>query len=380
MSKEILYIFATCLLRAFFPLFWGIFLLFYKRNFRQNIGICGVFIPMGILYLFDSFSRLPSLAPVDIYDVRSYLIFLCLPPFARFYANYVLNVKISKRAHLLHFIPFAVMLTLYLALMQFKPHIPFCFDINEMFGYAAEYPLYVVYYLMLPAVFAAQVFFYAIPISIELWRLRNLHQKYRYSAKHINQYFAVVLSFAIYPFVCMFFFSYYNNMAVMVAHNFSPPVFVTVISILCMNQKLPLKTHFIPNDVIVRDIVEEKNDWNSSDLKARLHTYFENNKPYRNPHLTLQYVADHLNINRSYLSIFINKEYNCDFRKFLTVYRMEAAKKLLSDKDFDIKGIAHVVGYNSRTTFYKAFKENVSVELTPSEWREAQLKEDQAFL
>ena len=376
MSKEILYIFATCLLRAFFPLFWGIFLLFYKRNFRQNFGICGVFIPMGILYLFDSFSRLPSLAPVDIYDVRSYLIFLCLTPFAMFYANFVFNKKISKLAHLVHFIPFAVMLTLYLALTQFKPHIPFCFDINEMFGYASEYPLYVVYYLMLPTIFAAQVFFYTIPAGIALWRTRNLHLKYGYSVNHINQYFAVILSFAIYPFVCMFFFSYYNNMAVMVAHNFSLPVFVTVISILCMNQKLPLKTKFCPNDIIVRDIVEEKYDSNSNDLKARLLSYFETKKPYCNPNLTLQDVADHLNINRSYLSVFINKEYNCDFRKFLTVYRIEAAKKLLLDKDFDIKGIAHVVGYNSRTTFYKAFKENVSIKLTPSEWRETQLKEE----
>jgi len=378
MDKDILYIFTTCLLRAFVPLFWGIFLLFYRKKFWQNIGICGVFLPIGILYFFDSFSRLPTVAPVDIYDVRQYLVFIWLTPFARFYANYALNIKIKKSAHLLHFIPCAVMLALYLLLQQFRPHIPFCYNLNELLGYFSEYPLYVVYYLMLPTVYTTQCLGYAIPVMVRLWRLRCLHQKHGHSVKHINQYFAVVLSFAAYPFVCMFFFSYYNNTAVMVAHNLSLPVFVTIISILCMNQQLPLKTTFAPHDFICKNVVtdNDENVLSSINLKERLHTYFATQKPYRNANLTLQEVADHLNINRTYLSAFINKEYNCDFRKFLTGYRMEAAKEKLLNKNFEISNIANAVGYSSRTTFYKAFKENVCSELSPTEWREKHLKDD----
>ena len=278
----------------------------------------------------------------------------------------------------MHFIPFAVMLALYLLLMLFRPHIPFCHDINELIGYFSDYPLYVVYFFMLPATFSAQVFFYAIPVMKQLRRLRKLHLKYEHPVKHIDQYFTVLYSFAAYPFVCMFFFFYYNNMWVLVAHNFSLPVFVTVISIYCMNQKLPLQSKFTPYKIacqtkIVSD--DHKNGLNPIELKERIHTFIETKQQYRNVHLTIQDVADHLNINRTYLSAFINKEYNCDFRKLLNAYRMEAAKRLLLDIDFDIKNIAYAVGYSSRTTFYKAFKENVSDELMPAEWREARLKE-----
>ena len=355
--------------------------MFYRKNFWQNIGICGVFIPMGILYLFDSFSRLPTLAPVDIYDARQYLVFICLPPFAHFYANYVLDKKIGKKAHLLHFIPFAVMLTLYLLLMQFRPHIPFCHDINELIGFFPEYPLYVVYFFMLPATFAAQVFFYAIPVRKRLWRLRNLHIKYGHPVKHINQYFTVLYSFAAYPFVCMFFFFYYNNMVVMVTHNFSLPVFVTVISILCMNQKLPLKTKFSPHEIIFNNINSIATDSKTNilptnDLKERLHIYLATKKAYSNPDLTIDDVAMHLNINRTCLSAFINKEYNLNFRKLLSGYRTDVAKKMLLEKDFDIQTIVRAVGYKSRTSFYSAFKENVCAELSPVEWRESQLKDN----
>ena len=378
MSEDILYIFATCLLRAFFPLFWGIFLLFYKRNFWQNIGICGVFIPIGILYLFDSFARLPSLAPVDIYDVRSYLVFICLPPFARFYANYALNIKIGKLTHLLHFIPFAVMLSLYLVLRKFFPHIPFCYDINEMLGYASEYPLYVVYYLMLPAIFTTQVCTYCYQTTTLLLQVRKLYKKHGYPVKYINQFFVVVFSFCAYPFVCMFFFSYYNNMSVLVAHNFSLPVFITVISILCMNKILPMKTKFAQYEITCQTSVtsdDHKNGLNPVDLKERIHVFFSTKKVYSNADLTIEDVAEHLNINRSYLSAFINKEFSCNFRKLLNTYRMVAAQKLLLDRNFEIKDVAYAVGYSSRTTFYKAFKEYVSSELSPAEWREARLNE-----
>ena len=131
---------------------------------------------------------------------------------------------------------------------------------------------------------------------------------------------------------------------------------------------------FAPHEFIRRSVVaNNEGNTNENDLKERLHAFFETKKPYRNSNLTLQDVADYLNTNRTYLSAFINEEYDCDFRKFLTSYRIEAAKKLLIDKDFDIKSIASAVGYSSRTTFYKAFRENVSSDLSPAEWREEQL-------
>jgi len=159
----------------------------------------------------------------------------------------------------------------------------------------------------------------------------------------------------------------------MIVHNFSVPFFVTIIAVLCMNQQLPLKMKFAPHEYIHRNIIANNESNSDNILKERLYEYFNAKKPYRNSNLTLQNVADYLKTNRTYLSAFINEEYECDFRQFLTSYRMEAAKKLLLDNDFDITSIARSVGYNSRTTFYKAFRENVSSDLSPAEWRDEQL-------
>ena len=369
--EYILYIFSTCLLRAFVPLFWGIFLLVYNKNFWQNIGVSCVFLPIGILYLFDSFLRLPSLSPCDVYDVRSYLVFICLPPFAKFYANYAFNIKISKLAHLLHFIPFAVMLSLYLLLVMFnKPHIPFCSDINTLLGYAAEYPLYVIYYLMLMALFSAQVFFYAVPATIRLWQIRKLHLNNDFPVKNINQLFVVILSFSLYPFVCMMLFSYYNNIHVLVAHNFSLPVFVTVISLFVMDQRLPLKTSFKQhNTQNLQNIANNRFITADEKLLKQFIELFENKEFYKQPDLTLQYLAKKLGTSRHILSSVIIKHYGCNFKQLHTKRRLETAKKLLADKDFDIQQVAYEAGFNSRSAFYEAFKENVSSELSPLKWR-----------
>ena len=97
---------------------------------------------------------------------------------------------------------------------------------------------------------------------------------------------------------------------------------------------------------------------------------FEEKEIYRLPHLSLQDLVVELGTNRSYLSACINSYSGCNFKQFVCRYRIEASKGLLLHAEMDIQDIMTEVGFNSRSTFYKAFSENVCKDLSPSDWRQ----------
>ena len=62
------------------------------------------------------------------------------------------------------------------------------------------------------------------------------------------------------------------------------------------------------------------------------------------------------------LVIFDLSSYN--FNQFINKYRVEAAQSMLCDPNFDhlnMLGIAHEVGFNSKATFFSAFKKIAGV-------------------
>jgi YesN/AraC family two-component response regulator len=95
----------------------------------------------------------------------------------------------------------------------------------------------------------------------------------------------------------------------------------------------------------------------------------EERELFRIPQLTLDDLATALNSNRSYVSTNINKFCGCNFKQLLIHYRIDAAKKLLLNSELDIQSIAEQAGFNSRMSFYRAFNENVTTDLSPTEWR-----------
>ena len=63
--------------------------------------------------------------------------------------------------------------------------------------------------------------------------------------------------------------------------------------------------------------------------KAMLEEWMDAEKPYRNPDFQLQDLQQVLPLNRTYLSRFINAEYDCSFYQLVTRYRVEEAMRLL---------------------------------------------------
>jgi AraC-like DNA-binding protein len=378
MTETILLTFATFILRAFIPLFFGVFLLFYRKRSKQNFPLSCIFLIIGALYFYNSFVRFPSVGVVDVYNVRSFLILVFIAPFTNFYAQVIFNKKTSLTTKLLHFIPFVAMTLLWFVLQDcVQPSIPPCYNINEIVGYFSVHPLYVAYFLLLMTVFFAQVCTYFSIAWIWVQRVRKIHRENGVSMKTTTRLLIVDGLFWYYPSVALLFMSYSNNITLAIIHNISIAISVTALAILSMDLRLPLKTVFLPkNDSILKPKtnLSDQDSVTDSRLLKQIQQLFENERIYRDSEVTLDDVVKRCTSNRTYVSKCINRHYDCTFKQLLTRYRLLDAMNLLASSDLDVQQIITDVGFNSRSTFYNAFEEQVGNGISPLEWREQVLK------
>lgn len=96
---------------------------------------------------------------------------------------------------------------------------------------------------------------------------------------------------------------------------------------------------------------------------------------YVNEHLeqdiSLDLVADKLNISRSYLSTYFKEKTGESFSEYLNRVRISKAKEMLSEVDLKINDISARLGYQSVNSFIRMFKRYAGV--TPGEYRKRQL-------
>ena len=84
--------------------------------------------------------------------------------------------------------------------------------------------------------------------------------------------------------------------------------------------------------------------------------------------ISLDLLADRLEITPEYLSALFNKEVGINFSTFLKRFRISQAKRLLKGTDEKIYTIAQQVGYNDPKYFNRVFKEEIGV--SPGDYRQ----------
>jgi len=95
-----------------------------------------------------------------------------------------------------------------------------------------------------------------------------------------------------------------------------------------------------------------------------------NEKLYLDATLTLDKVANRLNISPGYLSKIINEELKVNFKEYVNSLRVEQAKLYLIDDDFanyTLVSIGLESGFNSKSAFHSSFKKITGD--TPSSYR-----------
>lgn len=108
-------------------------------------------------------------------------------------------------------------------------------------------------------------------------------------------------------------------------------------------------------------------------FKERLLYLMDSDKPYLNPTLTLPLLADKIGLSVHELSYVLNTGVDLNFYQFINGYRIRYAKKLLKENtqnDYSIQEIFIRSGFNSKTTFYTAFKQIVG--MTPKQYLQRQ--------
>ncbi|WP_165769945.1 helix-turn-helix domain-containing protein [Flagellimonas pacifica] len=117
----------------------------------------------------------------------------------------------------------------------------------------------------------------------------------------------------------------------------------------------------------------KKNELENKYLK-KLTSFMEERKPYLDCELTLQKLAFQTDIPEKDLSILINHQLGKHFFDFVNEYRINEAKEVLknpNEKDVTILEILYQVGFNSKSSFYTAFKKITNQ--TPVQYRKQHL-------
>ena len=99
----------------------------------------------------------------------------------------------------------------------------------------------------------------------------------------------------------------------------------------------------------------------------RMYLLFEKEHVYLNPRLRLSELATLLGTNRTYLSQYFNQNCECTFYDFVNDYRIHHAKLLLHSTDDTLETIAMNSGFNSLSTFRRAFVQREG--MSPIEFR-----------
>ena len=103
-------------------------------------------------------------------------------------------------------------------------------------------------------------------------------------------------------------------------------------------------------------------------IKQRIDYALGHEKLYRNNEIGLGDLATFIQQDRYKVSEVINTYYAKNFYALLSSYRIEEAKNLLINNPMlSVKPIMYEVGFNSKNSFYMAFKRNTGV--SPNDFR-----------
>lgn len=103
------------------------------------------------------------------------------------------------------------------------------------------------------------------------------------------------------------------------------------------------------------------------EFKQKIIKVMEEEEQFLNPEFRLEDLSNSISLPRHQTSFVLNNEIEMDFNSYINLLRVEKAKELLLSGSYDtIAEVMYVVGFNSTSTFNRAFKKNT--DLTPREF------------
>ena len=280
-----------------------------------------------------------------------------------------------KRKDLLHFIPFFVLVLVFILLLLFmdtasfdqttllmkNQNIPIFFRIGEL-----SVLLHILYYLY--------------KSKTEIKKVLGKAMDY-YSS--FNQDNFKLLQFILNCFIGLFSLS--------LIHSFLPFVGIKNVILITMLLIVLFMLYFI-NSVLLKMLNQSSNETGAmtqakfsekvkyagsileaQDLtlyKNKLAKYMMDTEKYLDSELNIVDLSKELNISSKLLSQVINEGYNCNFFDFVNKYRIDMAKSLFrnqTDTKLTISEVMYDSGFNSKSSFNTAFKK--FTQKTPTQFK-----------
>jgi len=97
-------------------------------------------------------------------------------------------------------------------------------------------------------------------------------------------------------------------------------------------------------------------------LLEKLEKVMTENEIYKDPELKLSVLASKVGIPPYHLSALLNDHLELNFTSFINGYRIEQACRMLrTDHRLTLESIGYEVGFNSKSTFFAAFKKHTGM-------------------
>jgi AraC-like DNA-binding protein len=218
-----------------------------------------------------------------------------------------------------------------------------------------------------------QYYFYIVAVFLVLRTFRKLYQE-NYSSNHHLTYKWLIQTTILFLignfFVLLRGFMKTDSSTFMYLYAFSSLFVLFIISWFVLNALYrPNLLAGINKDLTPIQQIDEPQKEEPEQLKNLL-KFMETEKPYLDDKLTLQKLAKQIDIPEKQLSGLINQHTGKHFFDFINEFRINKAKAILKDQpQLTVLEVLYEVGFNSKSSFYTAFKKETGV--TPTDYRKS---------
>ncbi|MCZ4274138.1 helix-turn-helix domain-containing protein [Maritalea porphyrae] len=154
-------------------------------------------------------------------------------------------------------------------------------------------------------------------------------------------------------------------------------ILVTTIVLWGLRQRPEIFDGSQPEKLVARYAKSALDPVTTQKIAVKLRAAMTTEKLYLNANLSLWTLARHVRMSDNYVSQVLNEQIGENFFDFVNGYRIEAAKLRLQQGNENILTITYEVGFNSRSSFYTAFRKVTGT--TPTAFRKlASFESDQA--
>ncbi len=288
--------------------------------------------------------------------------------------------------------PFLLMYTKSILIKDFQLHITFTkhlipsflIVLYVLFKYLvtgdSRFPLTGIETIVIITLYYIQAIIYTRSALKKLRKYRDALKEIYSSTEKLEHNWLLFLLIGYLSIWIIFFFTFIGSLITVFSTSMSEILYsFGLITLLVFSNTIVFKC--LRNPELLTGIEEEKEEKEKQLPKAvneesanRLIQFMKNEEPYLNPLLSLNDLADKLEIHPRSLSLIIKHSFNKNFFDFVNSYRIEKAKEFLSDPDNENRNILEILfdsGFNSKSVFNAVFKKQVG--MTPTQYRKSQL-------